>query len=103
MERIQKLMEFLEKNPQDSFLKHALGLEYKKIQQTDKALEIWQVLLNDDPNYVGTYYHIAHLLLELGRTKEAIQYFEKGMEIAHQLKDRHAYAELKAAYDELMY
>lgn len=103
MERIHKLLEFLEKTPNDSFLKHALGLEYKKLESYDKALETWKELLEQDPNYVGTYYHIAHLLLEMNQQDLAITYFEKGMEVATKLNDRHALGELRAAYDDLMY
>lgn len=103
MERILKIQEFLEKKPDDSFLKHALGLEYKKIEAYNKALSTWEELLQKDPQYVGTYYHIAHLLLEMGQQEKAVGYFEKGMEVAKQLNDRHAYAELRAAYDDLMY
>ncbi len=103
MERINLLKQFLEKNPGDSFLQHALGLELKKMGNKEQALKVWIDLLSKDPSYVGTYYQVTQLLNETGRTEEAVAYCEKGMQVAKQAGDQHTYNELRAVYDDLTF
>jgi len=103
MDRIIKIKEMLESSPKDSFLRHALALEYIKLGEQESAQKTFEQLLEDDPNYVGSYYHIAKLMEDLNDKNAAIQWYEKGMEIAKQLNERHAYNELQSAYEELMY
>ena len=99
MDRIEKLQQFLLQNPTDSFLKHALALEYIKLQQDEKALNLFESIIAADENYVGTYYHLGNLLFKLKNTQKAIAVFEKGMQMAKLLKDGHAYNELQAALE----
>jgi Tfp pilus assembly protein PilF len=103
MNRIEKLNEFLKNNPGDSFLQHALALEYMKIEEYDKARLVFEQLLHGDPAYVGSYYHLAKLLEKLGDSKSAIGWYEKGMEAAKKAGDLHALGELRSAYEELMF
>ncbi len=100
MDRIEKLQHFLLQNPTDSFLQHALALEYIKLQQDEKALALFESIITQDENYIGTYYHLAKLLLRLNFAQKAINTFEKGMVIAKTLKDNHAYNELQAALED---
>ena len=62
MERIQKLQEYLQASPGDSFLKHALALEYIKIGEDILARQQFEEILSAEPGYVGSYYHLAKLL-----------------------------------------
>lgn len=101
MERIEKLKAFLAQNPADSFVQHALALEYVKLNKDGDAKKEFEALLERDEKYVGSYYHLAKLLERSGDTERAIAYYEKGMEIAKGLKDNHAYNELQAAYEDL--
>ena len=103
MEKIEKLNEFLKATPKDNFLRHALALEYIKIGEDLKARVLFEEILFDSPDYVGTYYHLAKLLEKLEHTDLAIQWYEKGMAVAKQAKDNHAYNELQAAYEDLVY
>lgn len=100
MDRIEKLQQFLLQNPTDSFLQHALALEYIKLQQDDKALALFESIITNDENYIGTYYHLGKLFYKLNNTPKAIAIFEKGMQIAKVLKDNHAYNELQAALED---
>jgi Tfp pilus assembly protein PilF len=101
MERIEKLKEFLLRDPEDSFLQHALALEYIKIGMDREAKERFEKILSKDPGYIGSYYHLAKLLEKMGVPDSAMQWYEKGMAAAKAAGDTHAYAELKAALDEL--
>lgn len=87
--------------PGDSFLQHALGLEYCKAGDDQTAQGYFQNLLLLNPGYVGTYYHLAKLLERNGDEEGAIQVYEKGMEVAKSAGDQHAYGELRGAWEEL--
>jgi Tfp pilus assembly protein PilF len=59
MERIEKIKEMLAANPSDSFLLHALGLEYIKIGELNLAKQSFERVLVSNLNYIGTYYNLA--------------------------------------------
>jgi Tfp pilus assembly protein PilF len=103
MERIEKLREFLKSNPTDSFLQHALALEYSKIGDDSTARELFEKILEREPSYIGSYYHLAKLLERMGDNDAAIQWYEKGMEAAKKAGDNHALGELRSAYEELTF
>ncbi|WP_276483625.1 tetratricopeptide repeat protein [Paraflavitalea pollutisoli] len=101
MDRIDKLKTFLQANPDDAFLKHALALEYVKLGDEAGARNLFEEILARDPLYVGSYYHLGKLLERVGQPAEALDWYEKGMAAARQAGDRHALGELQGAYDDL--
>ena len=101
MSRIEKIIEMLSIGGKDSFLQHALALEYIKIGKDDEALAQFDELLEREPDYVGSYYHKAKLLEKNGKIDEALDTHEKGMEVAKRLNDKHSYNELMMAKEEL--
>ncbi|MBO9154302.1 tetratricopeptide repeat protein [Chitinophaga sp. GCM10012297] len=101
MDRISRLQAFLADSPQDSFLQHALALEYIKINDDRSARGVFEALLANDPKYVGSYYHLGKLLERMGEQDAAIAAYEKGMEVAREIRDMHAYNELQAAREDL--
>jgi Tfp pilus assembly protein PilF len=103
MERIEKLKEFLKSTPGDSFLKHALALEYIKLEDDEKAKILFQEILQRDPGYIGSYYHLGKLFERTGAQEEAIETYEKGMQEAKKAGDNHSYNELQGAYEDLVY
>ena len=86
MSRIEKLLEFLAKSPADSFLKHALALEYIKIDNDDEAQKLFNEILLNEPGYVGSYYHLGKLLERKADLPAAMDIYKKGMEEAYALK-----------------
>lgn len=102
MDRIARIKEFLKDSPNDSFLKHALALEYIKLGDDSAARSLFEELLAFEPGYVGSYYHLGRLLEREGLPQEAMAIYEKGMEMAKAASDRHAYNELQAALDDLI-
>ena len=102
-ERIQKLKALLAANEADSFVQHALALEYVKLDRDEEAQRLFEGLLARDETYVGSYYHLAKLLERRGRNDEAITVYEKGMTVAKEVGDGHAYRELKSAWEDLVY
>lgn len=100
-DRILKLQEFLQQNPDDLFLNHALALEYIKAGREAEAQQLFEKNLSTNEQYVATYYHLGKLLERTAKTTEAIALYERGMQVARQVKDNHSYNELQAAYEDL--
>lgn len=103
MNRIERIKTFLETNPTDNFLRHALALEYIKVREGNMARALFEAILTESPDYIGSYYHLAKLLEQLGERNLAIEWYEKGMAASKLAKDQHAYNELQTAYEDLVY
>ncbi|RYY84760.1 MAG: tetratricopeptide repeat protein [Chitinophagaceae bacterium] len=101
MDRIARIKELLLAQPDDSFLLHALALEYIKMDDDAAARGLFERLLGRDPGYVGSYYHLAKLLERQGEEEAAIAVYEEGMRRAKAAGDNHAFSELRSAYEEL--
>ncbi len=102
MNRIDKLKEYLTATPRDSFLRHALALEYVKLGDDATALQYFEQLLAAEPTYVGSYYHLAKLQERKGDNDKAIEIYETGMKHAKAAGDMHAYNELQMAQEDLL-
>lgn len=85
------------------FLQHALALEYIKINDDERAKDLFENLLQQDENYVGSYYHLGKLLERKNCLKAAKEVYEKGMQKAKEAGDMHTYNELQMAYEDLVY
>ena len=101
MDRIEKLKEYLKSAQKDSFLQHALALEYIKTGNEEEARKLFVEILLREPTYIGSYYHLAQLLQRTGETEKAKKIYEKGMAEAKRAGDNHSYNELQAAFEEL--
>lgn len=100
--RLQKLLNFLESEPNDPFLKYALATEYLNAKNLEKSLVYYEDLLENHADYVGTYYHAGKLYELLDRKDDAIATYKKGMEVSRNAKDMHAYSELQSVYNSAM-
>lgn len=101
MSRIEKLLEYIKQNGKDSFLQHALALEYIKIDRDEEARNVFNELLLREPTYVGSYYHLGKLLERAGNFEKAIKIYERGMQEAKKAGDMHSYNELMAAKEDV--
>ena|ERR1700761_7447445 len=101
MDRIEKLKEFLRKEPHDSFTRHALAMEYMALGDDGAARALLEALLTDDPMAVGSYYQLGKLLERAGETNGALQCYERGMMAAREAGERRTLNELTAAYNDL--
>jgi Tfp pilus assembly protein PilF len=102
MDRVEKLKEYLKANDKDSFLQHALALEYIKVGNDEEARNLFNEILRREPTYIGSYYHLGKLLERIGDNEKAIRIYERGMEEAKSAGDTHSYNELRAAYEEII-
>ena len=103
MDRIEKIKEMMAANPKDSFLCHALALEYIKLGNDYDARKLFESILENEPGYIGSYYHLAKLMERIGETDAAIKVYEKGMEEARNAGDNHSLSELRSAFEELTF
>ena len=55
----------------------------------------------NDPEYVGTYYHLGKLQEALKDVEGALATYKEGIEIAKRIGDRHALSELAEAKMEI--
>ena len=97
MTRLETLLSYLEKEPNDSFLNYALALEYHKAGDTLKAIELIVQLIARDEKYLGAYYQLGKLYEEQNKLTDAIAIYKKGKAIAAQLNDRKTLGELSEA------
>lgn len=101
MSRIEKLLEFMKTSDKDSFLQHALALEYIKVDQDEEARKLFNEILLREPTYVGSYYHLGKLLERAGDFDKAVRIYKRGMEEAKAADDNHSYSELLMALEDI--
>ena len=98
MDRLTRLRAMLDESPDDAFLRFAHGQELRNRGDAEGALAAWSALRDNDPDYVGVYYHLAELLAETGRREEAEACYADGIAAAQRAGDAHALGELRNAY-----
>ncbi len=100
-DRVAALQEILKANPDDSFARYALGLEYSGAGNAEAALGEFDLLLAAHPDYTNGYFMSAQVLDREGRTDDARNMLEKGIECARRTNNRHALSEMEAMLDDL--
>jgi tetratricopeptide (TPR) repeat protein len=100
--RLIALLEFLKSEPNDPFVIYALATEYNSLNDTERAFNYYHMLVKDHPDYVGTYYHLGKLYEKNQELEKAVETYQKGMEVARNKRDNHAYSELQGAYNTAM-
>ena len=101
MDRIGMLKSFLERNPRDSFCRHALAMEWVKRGDDSAAREELEALLEDDPDHAGSYYHLGKVMERQGDIEAAIAVYNRGIDAADRTGDAHAARELRQALEAL--
>ncbi len=96
-DRLAILLSYLEEDPEDSFTRFALAQEYRKRGNLEQALIFFQRLVEEDPQYVGTYYHLGKLYEQLGRKDAAVRAYQAGIRVASEQRAYHALSELQDA------
>ena len=96
-QRLEYLNTLLDEDPDDSFVKYAIAKEYEKLDDLNTSIEKFVALRKDDPDYVGLYYHLAHIYTEIAETDKALEVYDAGIEVAKAQNDLHALSELRNA------
>lgn len=95
------LEEFLAANPKDAFARYGLAMECASQDDAQAAIENFEKLLAENPNYVAGYFQYGQLLARLSRTADARRTFGHGIEAARRSGDQHASSEMEAALAQL--
>lgn len=95
--RLDQLKSLHEEDPSDDFTLYALAQEYSKTGDFERSLAHYLALREQSPDYVGLYYHLAALYVELEDNSKALEIYAEGINIANKLNDLHALSELRNA------
>jgi len=101
MDRIAALNEILAQNPADAFARYGLAMECATQGDSAAAIENFEALLAENPNYVAGYFQYGQLLARLSRTDDARRTLGQGIEAARRAGDQHAGSEMEAALAQL--
>jgi predicted Zn-dependent protease len=101
MDRIAMLSEILAANPEDSFARYGLAMEYSKAGQIDQAVEEFKTLIEKTPDYTPAYFMAAQTLAAASRVDEAKRMLVDGVSCARRTGNAHAQSEMTAMLEEL--
>ena len=99
--RMEILLSMVAKNPQDSFARYGLAMEYANTGDLERAIVEYRALIGFNPDYAAAYFHGGQALEKLGRIEEARQVYEQGIQVTGRTGDQHTRSELQAALDML--
>ena len=92
--RLETLKQFLEKDPNDSFTRYALALEYNSLGELETASVYLKEVIDRDTHYLPAYHQLGQIYAKLNRPSEAKAVYRKGIEIAHATGNSHAKEEM---------
>ncbi len=99
-DRIKILEQFLKEDPSDPFSIYALALEYQH-QNIEKAEALFNLLLDQHPDYLPTYYMAGDFYVDQANPERALEILRKGLVLAQTQKNRSSARELQAAIQNL--
>jgi tetratricopeptide (TPR) repeat protein len=97
MPRLEQLLELLAAEPNDSFLRYGVAMEYAKRGEHDKALAEFNELIHRAPDYVAAYFMAGRTCEQKGEPEEAKKFYQRGIATAQRVGDRHAAGEMSSA------
>ena len=101
MDKLASLDEILEQDPKNPLARYGLAMEYAGRGETAMALQEFERLLGDHPDYTAGYFMGAQTLARAGRAAEARQWLVNGLSCARRTGNRHAMNEMQAMLDEM--
>lgn len=97
MNRLEQLKTMSQDDPDNSFIRFAIAMEYKSNDRLEEAIEEFENLRKKDEDYVGLYYHLGECYADNDNEDSAINIYKKGIAIAEKQNDQHAKSELMNA------
>jgi len=97
MPSVAQLQELLKSEPDDSFLRYGLAMEYAKQGEHAAAMREFAWVLDKDPNYVAAYFMGGRTLEQQGDIPAAKAMYARGIETARRVGDTHAMSEISTA------
>lgn len=100
--RLEMLEGFVKKDPNDTFSRYALGMEYIGGGRYDEGIRELRTLVESQPDYVPAYYQLGQACERVGKTGEARAAYEQGMAACRRKNDFKTLGELEFAQQQLM-
>jgi predicted Zn-dependent protease len=101
MDKLAGLREILALDAKNSFARYGVAMELAGRGDIAEALQEFDTLLKDDPDYTAGYFMVAQTLAKAGRAAEAAERLKAGIGCAARSGNRHALSEMQAMLDEL--
>ncbi len=101
MDKIAGLKEILAADPGNSFARYGIAMELASRGEAAAALDEFDTLLANDPNYTQGYFMSAHTLVGVGRKQEAMDRLKAGINCATREGNNHAVSEMQSMMEEL--
>lgn len=97
MARLDQLLELLHADPNDSFLRYGVAMEYAKQGEHDKALSTFNELIEQNADYVAAYFMAGRTCEQKDDAEQAKQFYRRGIATAKRVGDDHAAGEMSSA------
>jgi len=101
MDRVAALNDILTQNPNDTFARYGLALEYSKQGDLDRSMAEFSILLKTNPDYTPGYFMAAQTLARADRVPDAKTMLADGIASARRTGNLHAQGEMEAMLAEL--
>lgn len=101
MSRLSQLEQMLVDEPFDPFLHYALGMEYVKLGEAEKALQKFTHMNQQFPDHVAAWHQRGRLLVEQSQAEFAREVLQQGIGVAQRTGDGHAAGEMQGLLDQL--
>lgn len=98
-ERLEKLQQMLEREPNDTFLLYGVALEHKKLHDPENALKFLDRVIEIDPGYCYAYHQKGLVFESLEDAESAKQAYRDGIAAAQEKGDAHAQSEIEQALE----
>jgi Tfp pilus assembly protein PilF len=95
--RKEILLDMLETDSQDVFLNYALAMEFLSEQNFPAAESQLQKTLRIEPDYLPCFYQLGQVNEKLNQDVLAIEFYNKGIELANKQGNKKALGELNEA------
>lgn len=101
--KIKRLAGYIKKNPSDSFSKFALALEFLKQDELSRSRILFENIRDNDPGYLGVYYHLGRLYERLDEPERADETYRAGLKLAREQNNERTATELQEVLQELKF
>ena len=101
MDRIAMLSEMIAQDPNNSFARYGLAVEYSNSGRLEQAMEEFRALLSANPDYTAGYFMAAQTLMKSERIDEARKMLHDGIATAERRGDPHAQSEMQSMLEEI--
>jgi len=92
---IANLEKVLAAGRDDALLRFSLGNEYLKLNDVTAAVQHLSQAVHHDPAYSAAWKLLGRALAECGRLKEALNAYQRGIEVAEKKGDKQASKEMR--------